>query len=545
MGSLKMNQRLFVYIFCVFLTSAMALNYPFPQKKVYDNMRTPEGDRDAHAQTIGEYYTQWKDAYVRSYSFTNGALQERGTGYVLKAETNPSELEGFGETISQSEAHGWAMIITVLMAGWDPDAREIFDGLYRVYQNWSCNEHSELMSWAVPRDGDFSPSRRQPSATDGDMDAAYALLLAADQWDDTTYYRGALRIIAALEENNILYAPKHHPTAEFFPRLGIGTNDNYPEQNYWNVRATRSSDFMVSHFDVFHAARKHDDFYMNTGAGDVPRVWEVLTEKTFDIVAHMQHPVTGLIPDFMGNKDGDFTQPISSFSGISDEPYENPGSNDSAYWYNACRFPWRFAQGYIHSDMAAVKPVIARMEEWLLGAEVHYEWGWFQDTLLRAGYTVDGAVLPGYDYYDRAFAAPFMTALSIGEEEWHFNAMWETISWFREPGDWSRYYDNTISLLNMLLVSGNWWKPSPETFVSIIPVDKKEFGTLNARCENSVLRLYNAEPKQAFSLFTPRGQLVLRDHTDTNGIALLPSLPAGIYLVYTDRGICSVRVSAH
>ncbi|ERP32072.1 glycosyl hydrolase family 8 [Chitinivibrio alkaliphilus] len=173
------------FLLCLFFLCvpvAARVHRPFPQEVDYS--RIYQVSEHTPSEVVATYYSRWKDAYLMEYEFTNGAYENSGRGYVLQAETNPSDVSGLGETISQSEAHGWAMIITVLMAGEERQAREIFDGLYRVFRNWSCKEHDDLMSWAVPLDGDLSSDRRLPSATDGDMDVAYALLLAHEQWGE-------------------------------------------------------------------------------------------------------------------------------------------------------------------------------------------------------------------------------------------------------------------------------------------------------------------------------------------------------------------------
>ncbi len=44
----------------------------------------------------------------------------------------------------------------------------------------------------------FNPNGGESSATDGDMDAAFALFLAAAFWEEPVYHAAAVRITAAL-----------------------------------------------------------------------------------------------------------------------------------------------------------------------------------------------------------------------------------------------------------------------------------------------------------------------------------------------------------
>ncbi len=492
----------------------------------------PTGERTSINNQVSAYYTRWKTQYLADFSFTSA--DGSGTGYVLEAETNPSVVEGLGETISQSEAHGWAMIATVLMAGNDASAKEIFDGYYTVYRSWPSSDHPDLMSWAVPKDGNLSAERRLPSATDGDMDVAYSLLLAHEQWGgkpegfELSYLDAAIRVIKALEENNILYAPESAPDAAFFPRLGIGNND--PAEGYWEVRATRSSDFMLSHFHAFHNVRKFDSLYVKGEQNGLANVWHELEANTIAIVEHMQNPQTGLMPDFMGNQNGAFSQDISTFKGISDEPYENPGQNDDTYWYNACRFPWRFAQSYMHDTIPEAKAAIETINAWLTSTDTHKEWEWYNDSLIKSGYHLGGWALEGADYYDKAFASPFMTAMALSEDSWNFNDMWNGVSTFTEPDDWStHYYDNTITLLSILLVSGNWWKPTPLT--DIVPVVQTVAGMQSQGLSLNKGMVSGLAPLEPVTIYTLDGRELRVMTANRVGSLTLPSLPSGIYVL--------------
>ena len=64
------------------------------------------------------------------------------------------------------------------MAGADPSAKNTYDGLFNFYKDHR-NKHGYLMAWSQDKNcKSIDPS----SATDGDMDIAYSLLLADKQW---------------------------------------------------------------------------------------------------------------------------------------------------------------------------------------------------------------------------------------------------------------------------------------------------------------------------------------------------------------------------
>ncbi len=525
---------LLIFALSLFLLGATPKR-PFPQMELNSEIQEPQGTANQQAKISRDFYDNWKSSYIIPYDFTSGSEDGTGSGYLVEAGTNPSIVEGIGETVSQSEAHGWGMIIVSLMAGWDSEAKEIFDGLYLVHRNWPSSDHNDLMSWAVPANGKLLPQNRLPSATDGDMDAAYGLLLAHEQWGgnpegmDISYFDAAIEIIKALEDNNILYAPESAPNASHFPRLGIGDSNG----NYWDIRATRSSDFMLSHFRVFNEARLGDPEYRAGTSNGVPSVWSAVEQSTISIVNKLRDTETGLMPDFMGNQNGDFSQEISTFKGISDEPYDNPGGNDDSYWYNACRFPWRYAQGFIHENITEARDAVLPIGEWLVTADEHQEWDYFNQAKIGAGYYLSGWLLDGANYYDKSFVAPFMTALALGENSYDFNTLWQSVTQFEWPTDeYPHYYDNSVGLLNILLLTGNWWRPTPnDNSVATLEsqtIKKKISRTLLA---NGSVQLNGLSANSQVSLVDLKGRILSVHEVSATGSVNISSKRTGVFII--------------
>jgi len=75
---------------------------------------------------------------------------------------------------------------------------------------------------------------------------------------------------------------------------------------------------------------------------------------------------------------------------------------------------------------------------------------------IRAGYTLAGNPLAGSDYVDMSFVAPFGVAAMVdrGNQAW-LDALWGAIV----DDDGGGYYGDSIKLLSMLVMSGNWWAP--------------------------------------------------------------------------------------
>lgn len=432
---------------------------PFPTYMLFPMVYKPDIDQSIMEGQIKTFYDKWKTQYlIDDYSFTNGSIDASGTGCIIKAEANGDVSLPGTTTISQSEAHGYGMIIFALMAGHDDNAKEYFDGMFKVYANWDCGDNPDLMSWAIPENGNLGLDG-VASATDGDMDIAYSLLLANAQWGGTpegfnySYLCYALKIILALADNNIYKGD----TDAHFPRLGIGDNTG----NYYEHRATRSSDFMLSHLSLFADFLCHPDFSDDISAKSL--LFRDVRAKMIEITGYIQSNYsssTGLMPDFMGNEDA-LDEEIQTFEGMSDEGTP-AGVEDNDYSYNACRFPWRFATGWIYDSSPTVISKIHKLNDWLI--QKHGGAANFDPSLIKAGYTLTGNVLSGVDWEDKAFNASFMVGLTIGDDYLpQLKKLWNNVKTCENdpapPTDYTSYYGNTIGLLCMLQTSGAWWKP--------------------------------------------------------------------------------------
>lgn len=123
------------------------------------------------------YYTEWKETYLRRNPYT---MEEQY--YVFYGEQTYAEAHS-AVPVTVSEAHGYGMLIAVLMSDYDSEAHGIFDGMYRYYLAHPSGIAPHLMAWQQSDNGKaLIDSNGADSATDGDLDIAYALLLADSVW---------------------------------------------------------------------------------------------------------------------------------------------------------------------------------------------------------------------------------------------------------------------------------------------------------------------------------------------------------------------------
>ena len=323
-----------------------------------------------------------------------------------------------------SEGQGYGMLLAVLLAGEDVQAQQIFDGLWEFCLDHPSSIDGRLMDWSVPANESLDPSGND-SAFDGDADIAMALLMADRQWGSLGgrfHYRNeALRVLAGLEES--VLGPDSH-----YPLLGDWVDPGGTTYNQWT---TRSSDFMPGHFRAFYQA---------TGYA----AWAQALQAVQTVTESLQNgsaPVSGLLPDFI--------QPVSSVN-TTPRPASADfleGPHDGHYWYNAGRDPWRLASDALISGDLSSKTQAKRMLNFIRSTTGG------NPLQIRIGYQLDGtAINNGFSSF---FAAPLVVSALLDPAAQNFlNAGWDAVA-TRVEG----YYEDSVTLLSLLVMSGNFWDP--------------------------------------------------------------------------------------
>jgi endo-1,4-beta-D-glucanase Y len=386
------------------LQNSAAINRPFPQNLNYPGCIKPSHVTQADINnSIKSYYDYWKRTYVKQ---SNGVTPGGGY-YVFTRGTG-----GSGNEITTSEAHGYGMIIFALMAGYEGQAKQYFDGMFNMFDKHRSTGDPDNMSWVI--DKSELTSKDQDNASDGDMDIAYALLLAHYQWGSNgkiNYLNQAKRLI-----NNGIKERNMSPSTKRVLLGGWSTNQN----------ATRTSDWMIDHFMAYREV-----------AGD--EFWNDATHTVYDLIKQITaeySPETGLVPDFVV---GSPARPA--------RPMFLEAATDGDYSWNACRYPWRLATAFAHYGSPETQAAANKVVNWLKKKTEA------NPARIKAGYKLDGTQLVNYS--SLAFTSPFIAACIVdGSHQSYLNAGWDTIINWREG-----YYGDTINLLSMLLISGNWWVP--------------------------------------------------------------------------------------
>ncbi len=403
-----------VSLYPVLLTAASPPARPFPWHVDYaPGSITPDFSQTSLDNDVRAFFDRWKADYLVSAGRApNGTPMYR----VIHSKTTPQE--------TVSEGQGYGMIIMAVMAGHDPAARTIFNGLWAFAGQHPSSIDHRLMAWQVPE----NPNTGIDAAFDGDADMAYALFMADNQWgsDGTVNYRQqAEQLLAAIMESMI--GPQSH-----LPMLGDWVSrEGAPYSQY----TPRSSDFMPGHFRCWYTITKD-------------RAWlEVLhaTQAAISQVQANHSPTTGLLPDFLVpmSATDQRLQPAS--------PNFLEGPDDGHYEYNAGRDPWRIGTDALLNNDAVSLAQTGKIADWIFtttNGQAHN---------IKDGYLLDGRPLHPNNDFTTFFAAPFgVAAMTRPNQQSFLNGIYTAVRQRHED-----YYEDSVTLLCMLVMSGNFWAPIP------------------------------------------------------------------------------------
>ena len=403
---------------------------------------------------IKTFYNTWKTRYLKS--FTIGSSSTRYY-YLKQRDWNggwQNDMYGGSnqKCYGTSEGIGYGMLITVMMAGYDGNAKTYFDGLLRTYNKFKSSMGSGLMSWVIPQ----NITSVESSATDGDMDAAYACLMAYKQWGYSSYKYKAIDIIKRIVNRNSVW-PGYNVR-----RLSLGDwvyyMDSSDENYFYKSKAgSRSSDWMIGHLNAFSK-------YTNATYDQGLYSFKAEIKRMVNKISTSYSPTTGLMPDFVegkgwykrGSKWFYTVHPVTIRNVDGEQKYlEDP--NDNKFNYNGCRYVMRMAAAYAHgysstSERNWIKAKLQKIASWVKSKHSNPK-------DIHPGYTLYGSPLDT-SYDSDAFKSCLLSAFiaTSGKTNSSYLAKgWADLKTI--GGDSKNYYDDTINLLNLLLISGNWWRP--------------------------------------------------------------------------------------
>jgi endo-1,4-beta-D-glucanase Y len=369
--------------------SSFAQTQTFPANRTYPSGLLPS---NRNGQDAVNNYNIWKTNFLEPCS--NGRYRVA--------------FDSASETVS--EGIGYGMLLTAYAGD-----RSIFDGLWNYYKdNRNANG---VMNWKI---SGCSGTIGQNGATDAEVDAAMALIVADYQWGSTgtiNYSADAKTLITAMKNTEVEASTFVLKPGDAFGGSGL-TNPSYFAPGYFRKFAT----FM------------NDPF------------WNNVATKCYDIISKnlsINNAVGGIVSDWCAAS-GAYSNQAGG--------YVNGGKT---YLYDAARTPWRIAVDYAWFGNADAKTYVKKSSEF---ARVTI--GGSQNIV--DGYNQNGTRVG--QYHNATFVGAFASAAIGGDNQAHLNNSYTDLNSTNEPNS---YFNQTLKTLYLFLLSGNFYLPGNGTVTPI------------------------------------------------------------------------------
>jgi endo-1,4-beta-D-glucanase Y len=352
--------------------------FPYPQGHALPNCSFPAYNTD----TVETAYQNWKAAFYSG-------------GKIIRPENG-------NDTVS--EGIGYGMLIGVFM-----DDQPMFDALWSFAK--SHFDGNGLMTWCIPS-GQSGSCSGGGSATDGDEDMAYALLMASKQWSGGSYASDASTLIS-----NIF---KHEVNGTILEG-GDGFN---------NANELDPSYFAPSYYRAFAAV-------------DSGHNWMGVLDQCYTILAAATGSY-GLVPNWV-NTSGQGISSVDSTHGIY-------------FGYDACRIPFRIGMDYCLNGESRAQTYANTISAFYASKSTATSLAGIND-----GYTTTGGA-PPYQTYGAgmAFLGPAgIGAMAAGNDSlrdisYVYMKSETTGPQMKVSGTFS-YFNASWGVLSLLAMSGNFW----------------------------------------------------------------------------------------
>ncbi|MFH6992853.1 glycosyl hydrolase family 8 [Flavobacterium sp. FlaQc-48] len=431
-----------------------AQKQPFPANVAFTNGLMASNKNSLDAQNN---YNIWKTNFVEACS--NGR-------YRIKFD-NPSE--------TVSEGIGYGMLLAVYSAD-----KTLFDGLWLYYKG-NVNSNG-VMNWKI---NGCSGVNGPNGATDAELDAAFALIVADYQWTSAgtiNYKNDAKTLIAAIKTHEI-----EASTFVLKPGDQFGGSD-----------ITNPSYFSPAYYRAFGTFTNDTSF------------WNSVAAKSYTVINNnltVNNAVGGLVSDWC-----EASGAYSSQAG----GYNNGGKT---YTYDAARTPWRIAVDYVWYGSADAKTYSKKSSDFVrvtLGGSSN----------IKDGYNQNGSLIG--QWHNATFVGAFACAAMAGENQTHLDASYTDLKNLNEPNS---YFNHTLKTLYSFLLTGNFYLPPTATL-----------STGDFDIEKSTVTLYPNPSSDKFTVFapensvilviSPQGKIISEQRSTTENTEInLANYSSGLYLI--------------
>lgn len=267
-----------------------------------------------------------------------------------------------------------------------------FDATYNFYKANLTSDAGGMMGWQ----GSCSGPAQRGGATDGDIDVAFALIIASWQWPDGGYREKAVAVINNLKKVVV--------TCGSLKALAMGYNFggcNQTDISYYNPAAFR-------------------EYAKVIGNAEDSAMWVKLADDTYTILNAGANATTGLVAD---------RQTVS-------------GTPSGNYAFDACRTPWRITLDYLWNGNEKAKAWCIKLSDWA------YKFGIKN---IKEGFSLSGASSGGW--HSMAYTGGFAIAAMANSQ-----AMVDEFGTDLKTIHDTYWFTFTLTPLYLMTLTGNQWR---------------------------------------------------------------------------------------
>lgn len=424
----------------------------------YGNMPTnlPTSGTFKHAQDAADQYDYWIRQFVEA----------------CDDNTYRVKFDNTAQTVSEGIGYG------MLLSAYAGDKIR-FDGFWAFFKK-SMNGNG-LMNWiAEGCNGNATGN----AATDADLDAAFALIIAAQQFNDAQYINDAKALISNIRLYEMDQSNKNTLNGDTWYNNNC-LNPSYQSPAYYKEFAlvdTENADF-----------------------------WQAAAEASSALLLKNRNETTGLVGNWC---DANGT----SNSCANTTPNE--------YGFDACRNPWRMTVDFLwngENAEEASKSINGLLSNFIEGNEDALKGPMSQD----ASSPADGS------YKNGAFSTFALSPMAADHtHQASLNQCYTEVANLSTDG---YYFNETIKTISLFVLTGNFWKPSISSPTSFDNKGLIMKSTLYPNPCKEILHIQNKTNIASLTVIKGDGQMVLYidNVNSTNYTLKVSELNKGVYLLKT------------
>ncbi len=340
---------------------------------------------------VAAKYNAWKSAYIENCGTDKARVR----------------FDNTSETVSEGIAYG------MLLAAYAAD-KDLFNRLWAYYKQH--RNGNGVMHWKI---SGCNNVLGQNGATDAELDAAMALIVANYQWPNTTsphnYKTDAVGLINAIKNYEI-------NASDYTFENGDAWKPNCRNPSYQAPAYARV-------FKIFMAD--------NGQANNV--YWDNVVQKTENLLINNAHATSGLSTNWCTPAG----PPSGSCSGSGTAP--------DKFGYDACRAPWRQATDYIWYGPSTILAITNKQAAYWIGRGGASQ--------VQGGNNLEhnGA---GSGDHNSAFVGP-VGALSLATSNTTANQQFCNALYTENKNDGlsQGYFTKILQMIGLFVQTGNFWNP--------------------------------------------------------------------------------------